>query len=590
MSRQQKRSGERRKRKLQNRLTKLRQRHDVSPTYDPLEPRRVLAVGVGGNDCPPDLNLTGVESQSINVGESLTLDILQNGGTVSDVDAIGNPTGDRIRFQLDPDIPEDTPVGIEISEDGVLSWTPTAAQVGTHRIVVIAIDAGEQPLADAEVLNIEVTNGSGVNGAPTVDLNGTAAGVEGSASFIEDGGAIGIAATDLLLADADDAQLESATVQITNLFDGELETLAANTTGTAISAAYDSSNGTLSLAGTDSLANYQQVLRSVAYNNTSENPDTTDRQIEFIVNDRTVDSDVATAIVSVAAVNDAPDISPVSDQTIESGELLSITVSATDPDGDDLVFQLDRDDPNANVPADAAIVNNNDGTATITWIANTAGTFNFVVLATDDADAPLSDRETFAVTVSQANAPFEIDLGGLGDGGEFIASFAEDQGAVALVSSDATIDLPAGASLSSLTVTIANLLDGNAESLTADVTGTSISQSFDSAAGTLLLTGVDSAANYQQVLRSIQYNNTSQSPDETDRTIQYEFNDGTNSVAATSSVGVANTNDGPNLTLPAPFDDETTPFTAGLNQPIAFNAVAVDPDNCLLYTSPSPRD
>ena len=55
----------------------------------PLEPRRVLAVGIGGNDCPPDLDLTGVEAQSISVGASFTLDILQSGGTVSDVDASG---------------------------------------------------------------------------------------------------------------------------------------------------------------------------------------------------------------------------------------------------------------------------------------------------------------------------------------------------------------------------------------------------------------------------------------------------------------------------------------------------------------------
>lgn len=174
---------------------------------------------------------------------------------------------------------------------------------------------------------------------------------------------------------------------------------------------------------------------------------------------------------------------------------------------------------------------------------------------------------------------FVINLGETGNGGLFEASFTEDQGAVNVVSADATVDLPAGITLASLTVAISNLLDGNAESLAANVTGTSISQSFDAATGVLQLTGTDSAANYQQVLRSIQYNNTSQAPNETDRSIQFSFSDGSNSVTANTVVSVSNVNDGPNLTLPAPFDDSTQPFLASLNQEIPFNVSVVDPDD-----------
>ena len=550
-----------------------------SLTFEALEPRRVLALEIAGNDCPPDLDLSGVPSQTINVGESFSLNILESGGTVSDVDLSGNPTGDQIRFQLDPDVPEDTPTGIEITEDGVISWTPTASQVGSYRIIVIAIDSGEQPLADAEILNFEVTDGTTSNAAPSIDLNGAATGTGNSASFTEDGGAVGVASTDLGVTDADDVQLTSANVSITNLLDGNLEALAADTTGTAISAQYDSATGTLSLSGVDTVANYQQVLRTVTYNNTSDNPNLANRTIDFVVNDGEVDSNVATATVSVTAVNDAPDLAPVSDQTIELGQPLSVVVSASDSDGDNITFILDRDDPNANVPADAAIADNGDGTATITWTANALGTFEFVVLAIDDAQNALSDRESFSVVVTAPPVPFEIDLSGLGNGSPFEASFAEDQGPVNVVSTNATIDLPDGLTLTSLTVSISNLLDGNAESLSANVAGTSISQSFDAATGELQLTGVDSAANYQQVLRSIQYSNTAQSPDETDRTIRFTFSDGVSSASANTSVSVSNVNDGPDLILPAPFDDETQPFAASLNQAITFNATVVDPDD-----------
>ena len=63
-------------------------------------------------------------------------------------------------------------------------------------------------------------------------------------------------------------------VTITNLLDGTDELLAADTTGTLIVASYDSATGTLTLSGSDSAANYQQVLRTIAYDNASDTPDT----------------------------------------------------------------------------------------------------------------------------------------------------------------------------------------------------------------------------------------------------------------------------------------------------------------------------
>jgi hypothetical protein len=91
----------------------------------------------------------------------------------------------------------------------------------------------------------------------------------------------------------------SATVTITNRLDGAAEVLAANTTGTRITASYDSVNGVLHLTGGDSPANYQRVLRSVTYNNTSSTPNATPRQIQFVINDGTYGSAVATSTVNI---------------------------------------------------------------------------------------------------------------------------------------------------------------------------------------------------------------------------------------------------------------------------------------------------
>ena len=77
--------------------------------------------------------------------------------------------------------------------------------------------------------------------------------------------------------------MASGLVTITNLLDAGSELLAANTTGTSIVASYAAP--TLTLTGSDTVAHYQQVLRTVTYNNTSQNPTTTTRALNFQVND-----------------------------------------------------------------------------------------------------------------------------------------------------------------------------------------------------------------------------------------------------------------------------------------------------------------
>ena len=79
------------------------------------------------------------------------------------------------------------------------------------------------------------------------------------------------AAPALTLADAGTSMLGGATVAITG---GALagDVLAANTAGTGISAQYDTASHTLTLTGADSIASYQQVLRSVTFGSTAGDP------------------------------------------------------------------------------------------------------------------------------------------------------------------------------------------------------------------------------------------------------------------------------------------------------------------------------
>ena len=111
--------------------------------------------------------------------------------------------------------------------------------------------------------------------------------VAASASYAA-GGTATTLSSGTTVSDPEGTTLASGSVSITaGLLTGD--TLAAVTTGTSISASYSSATGVLSLTGTDTLAHYQQVLDSVTYSSSSQNPTNygadASRTISWSVND-----------------------------------------------------------------------------------------------------------------------------------------------------------------------------------------------------------------------------------------------------------------------------------------------------------------
>src|SRR2546423_7856417 len=91
-----------------------------------------------------------------------------------------------------------------------------------------------------------------------------------TASYTENAAAT-VLAPALTVSDSDNANLASATVRIrSGFFAGDV--LAADVTGTSITLSYDPANGILTLTGSDTLAHYQQVLRTVVFSSISDNP------------------------------------------------------------------------------------------------------------------------------------------------------------------------------------------------------------------------------------------------------------------------------------------------------------------------------
>ena len=139
------------------------------------------------------------------------------------------------------------------------------------------------------------------NSAPNLDFNGNASGNNNNVSF--DNNAITIS-ENLTLQDANNRTLQGAAITISNVQDGIAETLTVNVGNTNINANYNPTNGTLILTGEDTIANYQQILQTVSYNNTANNPTETNRIIEFVVSDGEAFSNISNLVTTTITFGD----------------------------------------------------------------------------------------------------------------------------------------------------------------------------------------------------------------------------------------------------------------------------------------------
>jgi hypothetical protein len=139
-------------------------------------------------------------------------------------------------------------------------------------------------------------NVTAVNDAPTL------AGVPSTAAF--SAGETLTVAPAASVSDPDNLTLASATVRVTGgTFAGDSDVLAANTSGTGITASYNAAVEMLTLTGSDTLAHYQQVLDSVTFT-TGANPtnfglDPT-RTLTWTIDDGSGSNNTATATTTIS--------------------------------------------------------------------------------------------------------------------------------------------------------------------------------------------------------------------------------------------------------------------------------------------------
>ena len=265
-----------------------------------------------------------------------------------------------------------------------------------------------------------------VNDAPVIDLDAddsAAAGVDYASTWTEGGGPVLVADADAIVSDADHAMLQSLVVTIANPLDGALETLAADTTGTSITASYNASTNVLTLSGADTLANYQQVLRTVTYDNASDSPDTTARTIDLVADDGAVLSTTATTILSLGATNDSPTANADAGATLEGGTVtVDLAANDTDPDdGLDLTsIQI------VSGPSNGSVIVNGDGTVDYTHDGSEtiADSFTYTIR---DATGAVSNTATvtLAITPQDDNPVLGNNQLTITEGGTVILTGAE---------------------------------------------------------------------------------------------------------------------------------------------------------------------
>ena len=403
---------------------------------------------------------------------------------------------------------------------------------------------------------------------------------------------------DLTLKDVDNTTLKGGSIVLTNAKPGD--SLAVDVGNTGIKAEIVNANGTITikLSGDASPADYAWVINHVTFNNTSNTPSDEQRKITISVNDGGLNGTSSiTTVMNVKPQNDAVDIFGEKVSFTENGAATSIVsnFSLNDLDGNQLskvvvtidnlgngdVITLPTSLP-AGITANTSVVN---GIETITFTGKasiaeyqaliqgitysngsdtpTAGVRNVTIAVTDvttDSDGAKTSTYNSTLTVTAVNdAPVITHTNGSTNTDTFRNTFIETPAAgetpkggqgVALIASDLKLT-DVDSNIKGASVVLTNAHDGDSLAVNTGTTGitASIVEGVDAngkAIITVTLSGEATPAQYQTVLNSITFNNSSQNPSPETRDISIKVTDTGGAVATASShIGVVPENDAP---------------------------------------------
>ncbi|MCT7958110.1 putative Ig domain-containing protein, partial [Laspinema palackyanum] len=230
------------------------------------------------------------------------------------------------------------------------------------------------------------------------------------------------------------------------------------------------------------------------------------------------------------AENRAPEVTiPIPDQNATAGEAFSFAIpeeTFTDPEGDPLTVTATLADGSP-LPDWLSF---DPETGALSGTPDEQDVENLEIRLTADDGQGNQVPNTFALVVDEGideNIRPEVNLNPEAPGVDTTVTFdPEAEGVPIAEKSRVTDPDPENNTLTSATIEIANLIDGDAEELIVDTEGTNITATVEN--GVVTLTGDDDVENYERVLQRIRYNNTAENPDLTPRNIEIVVSDGIN--------------------------------------------------------------
>ncbi len=258
----------------------------------------------------------------------------------------------------------------------------------------------DNPTAGARSVVFDITDGDGgatltqnltvnvaaINDTPLVDLDGTNdVGTGFAVTFTEDGSAVAVADVDAVVSDVDSISFQGLSVSIFGAVDGtnELFTVGGHTFfygvsdvvsrtvgGTTFEIDYDGTgfNIVREFGGLIPEADMELLIRSMTYENTSQDPTAGNRTMQFVaVDDLGAPGPASSSVITVTAVNDAAVITSNGGGATASVNLTEnttavTTVTATDAELDTLIYSISGG-------ADAALFTINASTGALSFIS-----------------------------------------------------------------------------------------------------------------------------------------------------------------------------------------------------------------------------
>ena len=602
-------------------------------------------VALGGHDTSTNAALMSINVTSVNDAPSA----VSSARTINE-DTPTNFAASDFNFT---DAHDNPPNGLQAV---IINSLPTNGTLSLHGVAVAAHDA----ILATDLANLVYAPGLNFNGTDTFtfdvqDNGGTSlggghdtstnsavmtitinpvndapvlSGVQSSAAFTPGGSAVQLSKA-LAVDDVDNTTLFGATVRVSaGTFVGDGDALSVNgiTSGTigGITFSYNAGSETLSLTGTDTKANYQQVLEQVDFRSTSFSPTNgglnTSRTITWQLDDGSGagNNNLSTPVTSEVFLhtldldgNDstAPGTSfattytehgtpvPVADiDTVISDSdattMKSATITLNHAQATDLL-SINGTLPGG-ISASSYVFNSGTGVLTLTGLASTAAyqsALHQVVFSSSSGNIDVTDRDV-AISVTDNNgagivtntAHATISIVAVNDpptvdahGGSL--GYTENDKPTA-IDPLLTLTDPDSANINSATVKITGNFQAGEDVL--DVAGQNgISGKYDPTTGVLTLTGPSSVANYEAALRSVTYFDSSDNPSALTRTISFQAVDdgGAPSSVSTATVAVTPVNDAPvvaGLGASAGFTENGNPVA------LSSGAVVTDVDSTLL--------